>query len=196
MISCIILTAGESTRFGSPKALARINSKTVIEFTLQNLLKTKIDEIIVVLGAEAPLIAPYVLKNKKIKTVLNKDYKLGQTSSFKAGLAALNPNTEGVLLLPVDIPLIQPKTFDVLIEVFLKNPFLILVPVYKNKKGHPPVFSKKLFQEFKDLKNNEPLSTVLRAREAETLQLPVANPEVIQSFNTPEEFQEIVQNRK
>jgi molybdenum cofactor cytidylyltransferase len=195
MISCIVLAAGESTRFGSPKALARINSKTVIEFTLQNLLKTKIDEIIVVLGAEAPLIAPYVLKNKKIKTVLNKDYKLGQTSSFKTGLAALNSNTEGVLLLPVDIPLIQPKTFDVLIEVFLKNPFLILVPVYKNKKGHPPVFSKKLFQEFKDLKNNEPLSTILRTHEAETLQLPVANPEVIQSFNTPEEFRKIVNSK-
>lgn len=195
MISCIVLAAGESTRFGSPKALARIDSKTVIEFSLQNLLKTKIDEIIVVLGAEAPSIAPYVLKNKKIKTVLNKDYKLGQTSSFKAGLAALNPNTEGVFLLPIDIPFVQPKTFDVLTEVFLKNPFLILVPVYKNRKGHPPVFSKKLFQEFNDLKNDEPLSTILHARQAETLQLPVANPEVIQSFNTPEELWKIVNSK-
>ncbi len=193
MVSCILLAAGESLRFGSPKPLARINSQTVIEFILSRLLKTKLAEIIVVLGAEAHTISPYVSKNERIKIIMNKEFACGQISSFKTGLTALAPTTRGIMLLPVDVPLITLKTIDLLIDEFLKNSCLILIPTYKGKRGHPPIFSIQLREEFQDLKNEEPLFSIQRKYDADTLKLPVDDEGVVLSFNTPQEFEQLIQ---
>lgn len=192
MISCILLAAGASTRFGSPKALVRIGANSIIERILAMLLDTKASEVIVVLGADAEKISSKIPKNSGIKIVLNENYSQGQTSSFKAGLTNLDSNTEGILLLPVDMPFIKKETINLLIETFLKNTYLIVVPTYENKNGHPPIFSKRLFRDFKDLKNDEPLSTLSRKHEKETLKLPVNDPGVIRSFNTMQEFKQLL----
>ncbi len=195
MISCVLLAAGESLRFGgSPKALARLGPKTVLKFILNKLLESEISEVILVLGADADLITPHIPADRRIKTVFNKNFHLGQTSSFKTGLANLEPQTEGTLLLPVDMPLVKSKTIDVLIEAFLKNSKAILIPVWQGKKGHPPIFSKKLFQEFNNLKDDEPLSSIQRKHEEDTLLFAVEDKGVVQSFNTQEEFAQIVKS--
>lgn len=193
MISCILLAAGASTRFGgSPKALVRIGANSIIERILAMLLTTKISEVIVVLGADAIKIAPKIPNNSGIRVVINENYSQGQTSSFKAGLTSLDSNTEGILLMPVDMPFIKKETIDLLIEVFLKNTSLIVVPTCEGKNGHPPIFSKMLLRDLKNLKNDEPLSTLLHKHEKETIKLPVTDPGVIRSFNTPQEFKQLL----
>jgi len=66
MISCVILSAGISSRFGSPKALAALNGANVIEHHQNILLKTQINEIIIVLGAFSGAIDPYILDSERI----------------------------------------------------------------------------------------------------------------------------------
>ena len=112
MISCILLSAGLSSRFGSPKALARINNISVIEHIQNTLDNSMVSEVIVVLGGHAKKIKSVVLKHKKVKYVYNKDYNLGQTSSFKIGLKHISTNSLAVMLLPIDYPLIQFKTIN------------------------------------------------------------------------------------
>src|SRR3990167_701833 len=107
MISCIVLSAGQNSRFGSPKALAKFKGRTVIEHLQIVLIASDLDEIIIVLGAFVNDIKPYLLKHKKIKVVYNKDYNLGQTSSFQTGLKVMDQQSQGVMLLPVDFPLVQ-----------------------------------------------------------------------------------------
>lgn len=192
MVSCILLAAGSSSRFGSPKPLARIDEQPLIEFTLKKLLKTKVSEIIVVLGAEAKNIKAYVLKEPQIKSVINNNYQLGQTSSFKAGLTALSPQTQGIMLLPIDMPCIKPQTIDLLIDNFLKNPDIILIPAYQNKNGHPTLFPIKLLEEFKDLKNEEPLSSVQHKHASAAIKFPVDDEGAVLSFNTPEELRSLL----
>src|SRR5438093_2568565 len=93
MTSCILLSAGLSTRFGSAKALAKLGDQTVIECLLKTLVESDLAEIIVVLGAHADKIKPHILNHTKVKVVYNKDYILGQTSSVKAGVEALDPKS-------------------------------------------------------------------------------------------------------
>jgi molybdenum cofactor cytidylyltransferase len=193
MVSCILLAAGSSTRFGSPKPLARIGGQPLIEFTLRKLLKTKLSEIIVVLGAEAKKIKACVLKEPQIKSVINNNYQLGQTSSFKAGLTALSPQTQGIMLLPIDMPCVSLETIDLLIDNFLKDPDTILIPVYQARNGHPTLFPVKLLKDFKDLKNEEPLSSIQHKHASATLRFPVYDEGVIKSFNTPDEFEQILE---
>ena len=188
MISCILLSAGLSSRFGSPKALAKINRETVVERLQKLLLATETGEIIVVLGDSAERIKPVLFKHKKVKIVYNKDYKLGQTSSFKSGLAEISPQTEGILLLPVDYPVVKRETLERLINFFQEHRPLILVPGYQGHKGHPPIFDVRLKKEFLDLDDSAGINTVIHRHAAETHILPVEDEGVIRSFNTPEEF--------
>ncbi|HQP91490.1 MAG TPA: NTP transferase domain-containing protein, partial [Candidatus Omnitrophota bacterium] len=67
MVSGIVLAAGLSSRFGSPKPLARIDDRSVIEFIQEKLLLTELGEIIFVLGYEASLILPHISKAPNIK---------------------------------------------------------------------------------------------------------------------------------
>ncbi len=187
MISSVVLAAGFSSRFGSPKALAKIGSVTVIEFLLNRLANNAdIDRIVVVLGADADQIGPYVLKHKKINVVYNKDYNLGQTSSFKTALAFILPVTEGIMLFPVDSPFVQPKTVKHLIdEFYLKKP-LVLVPTFGATKGHPPIFSYSLKDEFLALDNASGINQVIHRHEV--LSVPVSDEGIVSTFNTPQEF--------
>jgi CTP:molybdopterin cytidylyltransferase MocA len=192
MITCILLAAGESARFGSPKPLAPIGKKTVIESIQEQLLKTSVSEIIVVLGAASERIAPFVLKNPRIKKIINTNYVLGQTSSFKTGLSAVDPQASGLMLLPVDMPAIKTATINLLIDVFLEKKPLLLMPTFQDKNGHPPIFSAKLSLEFKNLKDDEPLSTIQHRYADAARKVPVTDQGTRLSFNTPEEFKELL----
>jgi molybdenum cofactor cytidylyltransferase len=191
MITCVLLSAGLSERFGSPKALAKLNDETVIEHIQNMLAGTQVNEIIIVLGAYAGQIKPHLLNHKKVKFVYNKDYNFGQTSSFKAGLANVSNDARGIMLLPVDHPLVSADTVNALIRYFLDKDPLILIPTFKGKKGHPPLFSVKLRDEFLSLKNESGLNAIARAHPSETVELPLEDIGVISAFNTLGELESI-----
>jgi molybdenum cofactor cytidylyltransferase len=188
MISLILLSAGLSSRFGAPKALAEWGNTVMIGHLQNVLLASQLDEIVVVTGAFAEDIKPFILKHKKIKVVYNKDYKLGQTSSFKAGLREVSPSAEAVGLLPVDMPLLKTETVDFLLEEFTRKPSLIQLPSYQSKKGHPPLFGISLRNEFLSLKDDAGINTVFPKYATETRLCEVADEGILKTFNTPEEL--------
>jgi molybdenum cofactor cytidylyltransferase len=191
MISCILLSAGLSSRFGSPKALAKINDKHLIEELQNTLISSNIDEIIIVLGAHKEQIKPFLLKHKKVKVVYNKDYNFGQTSSFQVGLKSVSVLSEAVMLLPVDFPFIKIKTINCLIASYAKLNPKILIPSFDNQKGHPPLFSISLKEEFLDLSMEKGINSVSHHYTSETQLVPVNDKGCLCTFNTPEEFEKI-----
>jgi len=192
MISCIVLAAGLSSRFGSSKPLAKIDDRTVIEFLQEKLLLTGLSDIVFVLGHNALSISPFITRAQHVKYVINENYMLGQTSSFKAGLAAIDPASKGIMLLPIDMPFVGSDTIEELIHIFLKKSCSILVPQYQGRNGHPPIFSTVLKNEFLALKDDEPISTVIHNHEAETVRVAVDDEGTVLSFNTPSEFKDIL----
>jgi CTP:molybdopterin cytidylyltransferase MocA len=193
MITGILLTGGFSRRFGSPKALARLRGQTVIENLQHMLLATDMDELIIVTGADAAKIQPFVLKHKHIKVVYNKHYNFGQTASFQCGLKNIDERTRAALLLPVDFPLIRGETVNALIRTYRRARPLILIPAFAQRKGHPPVFDMRLKNDFLGLDHTEGINTVGHRFHEETCLLPVTDPGVLQTFNTPEEFARLQQ---
>ena len=194
MISCILLSAGHSSRFGKPKALAKINSQTVIDYLLGNLAASNLDEIIVVLGAQADEIKSHILKHSKVRIVYNKDYNLGQTSSFKAGVRAVQRDCKGIMLMPVDYPFVKLETINSLIEFFILKSPQILIPTFDRKRGHPPLFSCELKTSFLEMDNSVGINTLEHEHESELVFLPIGDQGVVETFNTQEEF-ELLKNR-
>lgn len=188
MISCILLAAGLSQRFGSPKALALWGQHSILEQQLSMLKHTQVNQVIVVLGAHAELLKPFLLKHTNINVVYNKDYKFGQTSSFKAGLQSISPQSIGIMLFPVDFPAIQAQTVDLLISRFNKDNHLLLIPTHHGRKGHPPIFSINLKQELLALDDSEGINTIVHRHEDKSKLLAVDDSGVIDTFNTQEEL--------
>jgi CTP:molybdopterin cytidylyltransferase MocA len=193
MISAMILSAGLSQRFGSPKALADIHGTTAIECLQKNLLKSNVSEVIIVLGHEAKRIEPHLLKHTQIKFVYNKDYNFGQTSSFQTGLKELHADSQGVFLCPVDTPFIKPETFNQLIQVLNKSSSSIMIPRYKNKKGHPPLFSVRWKEAILKLSFDDGLNTIAIKHPNDVVYVDTDDPGVVYTFNTQEEWKKLKQ---
>lgn len=191
MVSCIILAAGLSSRFGSPKALVEIDGDPLILRLQKQVLSSHVSELIIVLGANRSAITPFILNHKKLKVVYNKDYKLGQTHSFKVGLGVLQPSVQGVMLLPVDCPLITTEFLNGLVSVFITQQPYILVPTYKGKKGHPPLFHGCAKEEILKLPDDVGLNVFEHNNTHRTLFFPVEDERCLISFNTLSEWEEI-----
>lgn len=192
MFTCICLAAGLSTRFGSPKALAQINHEPAITFIQKKFLSTSCDELIIVLGAHADQIKAHVLNHKRIRIVYNKDYSLGQTSSVQAGLCDVSSETSAALLWPVDCPFIDASTVDLMLKSFIAQPALISIPTIDDKRGHPPVLAFPLFQHIRSLSKNLGINTLFDLHQDEIHYVPVNDPGIRLTFNTPQELTSIL----
>jgi molybdenum cofactor cytidylyltransferase len=145
MISAILLSAGESKRMGSRnKLLLPFGSTTLIEQSVDHLLGSKAQEVIVVLGHEATRVRE-VLTGRKLKFVENHHYREGMTSSIQAGLRAIASEANGMMICLSDLPNIDAKEFDTIIDVFeagsKQNEKLIVVPTHRDKRGNPVIFA-------------------------------------------------------
>ena len=173
--------------------MAKIGGTLIIVYLQNMLISSQVDEIIIVLGANEDEIKPYILNHRKVKVVYNKDYNLGQTSSFKVGLKKISGHAQGVMLLPVDYPLVKAQTVDLLIEQFNTQRPFILIPTYQNKKGHPPVFHIRAKDGLLQLENTLGLNAFQHRHASEIFLCPLEDRGVVSSFNTPEEFESLKQ---
>ncbi|GAB6137900.1 nucleotidyltransferase family protein [Halanaerobaculum tunisiense] len=148
MVSAIVLAAGMSTRLdeGKAKQLLSIGDKTMIEKVVNNLLATKIDEVVVVLGYQASQIKELIV-NKEVKICYNQNYKFGQSTSLKKGLSAITNNCKAILCVLGDQPLVKKETINQLITEFKEGEGLIVAPEYKGYRGNPVIFSADLKSE-------------------------------------------------
>lgn len=88
---------------GQPKLLLPWGKVTIIEQTVENVVKAGIPEVIVVLGCMAEEMEKKLAKHP-VKTVVNRDYKNGMSSSFICGLKAMRGDVQGVMLVLGDQP--------------------------------------------------------------------------------------------
>ena len=96
MIKAILLAAGKSIRIKSEnKLIKKFKNKALINHSLQALLKSKVDKIVIVLGYQDKEVRKVIKKNKKIIFVLNKKFRLGMSSSINTGLKKISKKDKG-----------------------------------------------------------------------------------------------------
>jgi molybdenum cofactor cytidylyltransferase len=108
-----------------------------------------VDEVAVVLGHHAELIEP-VVTAFPITVVHNPTPDAGQASSVRAGLAALSPRLDVVMVALADQPLIDGPDVVALISAFKKRPAgtQMLVPRVEQSPGNPVLFDAALRDEW------------------------------------------------
>ncbi|HEX3377101.1 MAG TPA: nucleotidyltransferase family protein [Candidatus Acidoferrales bacterium] len=186
MLAAVILSAGASSRMGRPKALLPYREGTFLEHLMQVTRHPRIGVTRVVLGAGAETIQS-VAKLDPSLVVLNPDWELGQLSSIWAGIRSLEGiETDGIVLCPVDHPLVSARLVSELVDRFYEDKKQIVLPTYNGKRGHPVIFSRQLFSELLAAPAELGARTVVWAHSADVLEVPTDEEGVILNLNDPD----------
>ncbi len=147
MISLVVLAAGMSTRFEGNKMLYPIKGEPMVRRVVKTALSSKVDEVIVVLGFEAPRVREAV-KDLGCKIVENPEYATGgQSSSVRCGVRAINQDAEAVMILPGDVAFIEPNVIDMVAEHYRRSRAKIVVASHNGRSGHPILLDRSLIPE-------------------------------------------------
>ncbi len=196
MLAAIILSAGASSRMGRPKALLPYREGTFLEHLIQVTRHPRIGVTRIVLGAGADEIST-IAKLDPSQIVLNRNWEQGQLSSIWAGIRSLeNVETDGIILCPVDHPLVSAALVSELVEQFYSNQKLIVLPTYNQRRGHPAIFSKELFSELLSAPADKGARTVVWAHAANVLEVPTEEEGVILNINSPGMLQHLIETDK
>jgi len=185
MLAAVILSGGASRRMGSPKALVSYQGTSFLEHLLSVTRHPAIGARRVVLGSDANVISQQVaLKPEEV--VINTEWERGQLSSIHAALRSLPADTEGMLLCPVDHPLVSAGLVNALIAIFLDTRAPVVLPVFEGKRGHPVIFSAAVYDELLRAPLETGARAVVWAHKNEVQEIPTAEEGCVLNLNDPD----------
>jgi CTP:molybdopterin cytidylyltransferase MocA len=138
---------------GQFKPLLPIGRATALERAIDLFLAAGIGELIVVTGHRAEALEP-VLQRKGVRAIHNPRYDAGMYSSVAAGVGSLPAEVEACFVLPADMPLVRPRTIELLAQAYESHPWPVIYPVFQGGRGHPPLICRGVLAE--TLRGDEP----------------------------------------
>ena len=186
-VAGVVPAAGRSTRMGRSKALLDAGGgRTFLERVVTTLARGGCTPVFVVLREpDAPEGA--LARRVGARVVANHDPEDGPVTSVRAALRALPAGIEGIAVLPVDHPLVEPATVEELLAAFDDDSTTAaLIPTHGGRRGHPVLLRFTLFPEVLASDLAEGLRTVLRRDPTRVRELPVDDPGVLADLDTPE----------
>ena len=184
MLAAVILSGGASRRMGSPKALVSYQGRPFLEHLLSVTKHPAIGVRRVVLGADADAISNGIALAPG-EIVINSDWEKGQLSSIHAALRSLPPDTDGLLLCPVDHPLVSASLVSSLIDAFLKSRAPVVLPVYFGRRGHPVIFSSAVYEELLNAPLDQGARSVVWAHKGEVHEVATTEEGCVLNLNDP-----------
>jgi molybdenum cofactor cytidylyltransferase len=185
-LAVAVLSAGESRRMGSPKALIPYHGTTFAGHLLAVAKHPRIGVTRVVLGAGADEIRKR-LQLTLAAVVLNPDWPEGQLSSIQAAVRSLpRDTTAGLMLCPVDHPMVSAELVAQLIAIFDSTGKPIVLPTYRGRRGHPVIFRASLYDELLAASPDVGARQVVWAHQPDVVEVPTEEEGVILNLNDPE----------
>ena len=137
MVSALVLAAGASSRFGSPK------QQLLLAPVLERVRRARsIGEIVVVTGAHQVETDARVMQCP--------DWARGPGASLRCGLAALSPDTEAAVVVLADGPRLAPEAIDRVVAAWREGSGDIFAASYDGDRGHPVVLGRGAWSQIPD----------------------------------------------
>jgi molybdenum cofactor cytidylyltransferase len=191
-ISALLLAAGKGERMGKAKQLLSLGERRMIEASLNNLIASHVTEIICVLGFAAEKIRPFVEGKERTRVIVNNRFREGMSASIHAGVRAVDPSAQGILIALADQPFIPPEVIDQLIERFASGEKGIVLPVYAGKQGHPVILDRKRYEpDLLLLQGDVGGKEIVRKHPEDCLEVAVSSKGVVVDIDEPADYEKI-----
>ena len=192
-ISGLVLGAGASSRFGKPKQLLSFRGTTLLGWVINQAERaTGLDEVIVVLGRAADEIREKVIFGNA-KVVDNPVFVEGCASSYRAGIGAIAPQSDAIMIILGDQPGIDPETINRVADEWRRGDGQIALASYQGRKGHPMLFARPLFDKLVGLHGDKAAWKLVDANPDLVRLVPLDRP-FPEDINTAEDFQRAAEN--
>jgi molybdenum cofactor cytidylyltransferase len=205
MLAAVILSAGESSRMGSPKALLPFRGHTFLEHLLRVVQDAArqpaaagaaIGCVRVVLGAHADQVREQCALDPA-SVVVNAQWKQGQLSSIQSAIRNLQAGeSDGMMLFLVDHPLVSAALVADLAREFYRTRASIVAPTFRGKRGHPVIFARGLYSELLAAPPEQGARAVVWAHAAEVVEVATEEEGVVLNLNDPETLRRALEARR
>ena len=191
--AAVVLAAGLSRRMGAPnKLLLSLGGEPLIARTVRTVLHTGFDQIVVVLGHQAELVER-ALQPLGVRSVLNPDFEAGQVSSVRAGLAALVPSVDAVMICLGDQPLLEVSDLGALKRAFRERPHgSIVVPTWGEQRGNPVVVDWSSAEQTLRRGENYGCRNFLDEHPERVYRWPAPNERFLRDVDLPSDYQALI----
>jgi molybdenum cofactor cytidylyltransferase len=190
-LHAVILAAGASTRFGSPKQLVRIGGSPVLHQMISNAAFVAGRSVTVIIGAHAREIAP-ALRQSAASVVVNRDWPEGLASSIRVAVESAPPRCDGLLLLLADQVAVTADDLKHLYAAWKRHPILVAAALYDGAPGLPAIFPRWTYPGLMELRGDRDPRQVIRRNIDQLVRIPMANASI--NLDTPEDLLSIEQS--
>ena len=188
MIGGIVLAGGESKRMGTPKATLEVDGVTFLQRAVSTLTNGGCEEVVVVINPEHTEEVATAAE-LGVRSVAGGARGTQQIDSLRAGIRTLSGAVTGAVVLPVDHPFVRSETVESLIAAFRARCAPIVIPVYRDKHGHPVLFSAAVFEELLHGDLPEGARSIVHGHAEELDEVAVDDGGILIDIDTPEDYE-------
>jgi molybdenum cofactor cytidylyltransferase len=181
----VVLAAGRGVRFAGPghKLAQPFLAGSVLGTTLGQVLKSGLPMVVVTTEAHVQE-ATKLLPHRDVLVLTAAQAQRGMARSIVAGVSA-RADAPGWLILPADMPLIQPQTLQAVAAALPGQ--ACVVPTHGGRRGHPVGFSAELFSDLQALDGDEGARRLLLRYPSRTVE--VQDPGILIDIDTHNDLQ-------
>jgi molybdenum cofactor cytidylyltransferase len=190
-IAALVLAAGRASRFsggadGRTKLTAKFEGEPLVRLAAAAALESGARPVIVVTGHARDAVMG-ALGGLDVAEVRNPDFASGMASSLRAGVAALPPTCDGVLVFLADMPRVTAELARALALAFANDPGAdAVVPVVAGRRGNPALIARARFADVMALTGDEGARRLLARSGSRVVEVAVADDSAALDVDTPE----------
>lgn len=172
---------------GRQKQLLDWGGRPLVRAIAEQALAARLDQVLVVVGSAGQAVEA-ALAGLPLRVVANRDYAEGQSSSLRAGIAALDPSVAAALVLLGDQPFVTAAIIDRIAAEWRATGASIVAPAYRGQRGNPVLFARAVFPELLALTGDRGAGALLAAAPARIHLVPFDDPRPLADIDTPDDY--------
>ena len=138
-VTGLVLAAGEGRRLGTPKSVLEVGGRRLVDRAVDVLHEAGLADVFVVAGAQS-------LDVPGAQVVDTPDWRSGMGSSLRAGLAAVSPLSDAVVVMLVDTPGLGPSVVRRLVAAHEAG-VPVVVATYDGAPRNPVLLAREHWSE-------------------------------------------------
>jgi len=188
----LVLAAGSSQRFGSPKQLARYHGQSLLVRATELAASVTGTDTLLVVGAEwQRMIDEYRSCGQPFASfiVRNDDFAAGMASSIICGIRSILPVADAVMIMLADQPLITARHLLTLKKKWQASCSSIVASEFADIAGPPVIFPAACFSSLLKLKGDQGARAVIEKNKANVIGVPFAG--AATDIDTPDDLRKL-----